>query len=124
MLEMQVHAQLARPLLQDGEQPLSADADEAVPGGADHLTVNVDVDIVPMGKLAGDDRPGNRIVGHQIFDSLVGEDDPPAERVVGTVALIEIDPVRRIAELHRDGEIEPGRPAPEARDAHPVLQLI
>ena len=62
--------------------------------------------------------PETGIVRHQILDRLVGEDDAPAERVVGPVALEEVDLVRRVAQLHRDREIEPGRPAAEARDAH------
>ena len=45
--------------------------------------VDMDVDIVPMGELVADDRARDRIVGHQILDRLVGEDDAPAERVVG-----------------------------------------
>ena len=64
------------------------------------------------------------IVGHQILDRLVGEDDAPAERVVGPVALEQVDVVRGIAQLHRDREIKPGRPAAEARDAHDPLQML
>ena len=124
MLEMEVHAELAGALLQDVEQPLAADADEAVAGRADRLAVDMDVDIVPMGELAGDDRARDGIVGHQILDRLVGEDHAPAERVVGPVALEQVDLVRGIAQLHRDREIKPGRPAAEARDAHHPLQLL
>jgi hypothetical protein len=68
--------------------------------------------------------PETGIVRHQIVDRLIGEDDSPAERVVGPVALVEIDLVRGVAKLHRDGEIEPGGASPEARDAHHLLQPI
>src|SRR5205085_12442050 len=53
MFEMEPDAQLPRPVLQDAQQALAADADKAMAGGADRLAVNVHVDIVPMGELAG-----------------------------------------------------------------------
>ena len=56
LLEMELDAELARALLQDGEQPLAADADEAVARRADRLAVDMDVDIVPMGEFAADRR--------------------------------------------------------------------
>ena len=54
----------------------------------------------------------------EVLDRLVGEDDAPAERDAGRVALEHIDLVRRVAQLHRDGEIEAGRPAADAGDLH------
>ena len=47
----------------------------------------MDVDVVPMGEFVGDDPAGDRIVGHQILDRLVGEDDAPAEGDARRVAL-------------------------------------
>jgi hypothetical protein len=43
---------------------------------------------------------------------------------VSSVALEQVDIVRGLAQLHRYREIEPGRPAAEARDAHRPLQLL
>ena len=54
-LEVQRDAELARAVLQDFEQALAADADEAVPARGDRLAANMDVDVVPMRELAGDD---------------------------------------------------------------------
>ncbi len=121
MLEMEADPELAGALLEDAQQPLAADADEAVAGRAHRLAVDMDLDIVPMGELVLDDGARDRIVGHQILDRLVGEDDSPAERVVGSVALEKVDVVRRLAQLHRNREIEPGGSAAEARDAHRLL---
>jgi hypothetical protein len=56
--------------------------------------VDVDVDIVPMREFAADHGARDGIVRHQILDRLVGEDDAPAERVVGAVALEQVDLVR------------------------------
>ena len=72
--------------------------------------MDMDVDIVPMGEFALDDRRARHgIVGQQILDRLVGEDHAPAERVVGPVALEQVDVMRGIAQLHRDREIEARR---------------
>ncbi len=105
VLEVEPHAERAGALLQYVQQPLAADADETVPGGTDRLPVDMDVDIVPMGEFVADHRGGDWIVRHQILDRLVGEDDAPAERVVGPVALEQVDFVPRLAQLHRYREV-------------------
>ena len=56
----------------------------------------------------------------QIFDRLVGEDDAPAEGDAGRVALEHRHVVRRVAQLHRNGEIEPGRTGADAGDLHGI----
>src|SRR3954465_888641 len=53
-LEMETYAQRARPFLQDVQQPLAANADEAMAGRPDRLAMNMDLDIVPMGEFALD----------------------------------------------------------------------
>ena len=118
MLEMELHAEIARALLEDRQHPLAADADEAVSRRADALAVNMDSDIVPMRELAADCRAADRVVRHQIVDRLVREDDTPAERVVSAVAFEDVDFVAAIADLHRNGEIEPSGSAAYARDLH------
>src|SRR6185503_13248476 len=45
MLEPEVDAERGRPLLEDVQQPLAADADEAVAGGTDRLAMDMDLDI-------------------------------------------------------------------------------
>ncbi|MCO6918896.1 hypothetical protein, partial [Pseudomonas aeruginosa] len=47
-LEHQLDAQLLAAGLQDVEQPLAADAAEAVPPGADLVAADVDLDVVPV----------------------------------------------------------------------------
>ena len=58
------------------------------------------------------------IVGREVLDGLVGEDDAPAEGDAGRVALEHLDLVRGVAKLHRDREIEAGGPAADAGDLH------
>src|SRR4051812_29226002 len=83
----------------------------------------MDLDIVPMREFIADHRAGDGIVRHQVLDRLVGEDDAPAERVVGPVPLEEVDLVRGLAQLHRNREIEPGGAAAQACDPHRRLPL-
>ena len=115
---MERDAERARAVLQDVEQTLAADADEAVARRALTVAVDMDLDIVPMGESPPDGVRRSRDRSHRGFERLVREDDAPAERVVGPVALEHDDLVAGIAQLHRDREIEPGGSAAEARDAH------
>ncbi len=62
VLETLVDAELRRPLLQDVQQALAADAAEAVPAGPDGRAAVMDVDVVPMVE-AGRDRLVRRRVG-------------------------------------------------------------
>ena len=70
-----------------------------------------------------DRRGARRVVLPEILERLVGEDHAPAEGVVGAVALEHEDVVRRIAQLHRDREIQPGRAAADAHDPHAGILL-
>ena len=117
-LELQLDAERARPLLEDVEQALARDAGEAVAAGADDVPLEVDVDVVPVLEAVLDRRGALRVVLPEIVERLVGEDHAPAERVVGAVALDHENVVRRIAQLHRDREIQTGRAAADAHDPH------
>ena len=68
--------------------------------------MDVDVDVVPMGEFVGDDLARDGVIGHQVLDRLVGEDDALAEGDSLGIALEHMDVVTRVAKLHRDGEIE------------------
>ena len=85
--EVKFDAQFAGALAEDREQALAADADETVPGGAHRVAVNMDLDIVPMGEFVGDDLRRCGVVGGEILDRLVREDDAPAERFALAIAL-------------------------------------
>src|SRR6185312_672451 len=53
-----------------------------------------------------------------IVDRQVGEDNAPAEGDARRIALEYLDLVARVAQLHRDREVEPRRPRADARDPH------
>ena len=116
--ELQLDAKLPRPRLQDVEQPLACDAGEAVAAGAHDMPLEVDVDVVPVLKGVLDRGRALGVVLPQVVEGLVGEDHAPAEGVVGAVALEHQHLVRRVAQLHRDRKVQPGRPAADAHDLH------
>jgi hypothetical protein len=109
---------------QNFEQPLAPDADETMARRADAVPLDMDLDIVPMGELVGDDPPGDRVVGHQILDRLIRKDHAPAEGHAFRVALEHMHLVPRIAELHRNGEVEACRAAADACDSQALLSQL
>src|SRR5690348_858614 len=117
-VEVQHDTELARSGLQDFEESLAADANEAVAAGGDRLAVHVDVDVVPVRELLGDGLRGSRVVARDVLDREIGKDDSPPEGHAWRIALELLDLVRRIAQLHRDVEIEPRRPAADTGDSH------
>ena len=117
-LEHEFDADLLAAPLQDVEQMLAADADEAVAGGALALALEDELDVVPMVEGVGDLRRADRIGGAHRLHHRVGEHHAPAERVVGPVALDDGDGMFGMAELHQEPEIEPGRSAADTDDPH------
>ena len=114
-------ADLLAARLQDVEQPLATDADEAVSTRADRAPLELEDDVVPMGE-GRLDRAGRLLVpAAQVRHGGVGEDHAPAERVVRVVALDHRDVVARVELLHQEGEREAGGAAADADDAHGVL---
>ena len=71
-----------------------------------------------MSKILRDCRCGNRIIGGQIVDRLVGEDDSPAKGDAPRISFEQADFMARIAQFHRDGEIETRRSPADAGDPH------
>ncbi len=65
------------------------------------------------------DRLGrDRVVRLQRLEHGVAQDDAPAERVAGPVALEHDDLVLGASQLRRDREVEPGRASADAGDPH------
>ncbi len=78
----------------------------------------MDGNIVPIGEVFTDGGCALGIISREIVERLVREDHTPAERVICPIALDHDDVMRRIAQLHGDREIEPGRTATQTRDTH------
>jgi hypothetical protein len=85
---------------------------------ADALAPVEDVDVGPVREAGGDRALGLGIRLLEVRERLVGEDDAPAEGVLGAVPLVDRDLVRRVEALHEDREVEPGRAAADDLDLH------
>ena len=117
-LEHQLDADFLAARLQDVEQALPADAAEAVAARDELAPRMCDLDVVPVVEGVEDLRRARRVGRLQVAERLVGEDDAPAEGVVGLVALDDADAVRRVLLLHQQREVEAGRAAADADDVH------
>ena len=100
------------------EQLLAADTDEPMPRRAVAFAADVDVDVVPMCEPVTDARRGYRVIGLQIVDRLVGKDDAPAEGHAARIAFEHANLMPRVAQFHRDGEIETRRSRTDAGNLH------
>ena len=116
-LEHQVHAQRHAAFLQDVEQALAADADEAVAGGAHAGTLVEHLDVVPVVEGVLHRLRGLGVGAAQVLQRLVGEDDAPSEGVERPVALDHGHLQVREAAFHEQTEIEARRAATDAQDA-------
>ena len=118
VVEVQADPEIFSPALEDIQQLLAADTDKAVAARRDDLALDMHVDIVPVGVFGGHQAGALGIAGLQVAHGLVGQHHPPAEGVVGAVALVYVDLMVRIAQLHRNGEVKPRRAGSDDRYFH------
>ena len=109
--------------LENLQQTLPADAAEAVARRSNRAAAEVDLDVVPVVEGVENLGGGLRIGRAQRRQRLIGEDDAPAERVVGTVALEDGHVVRGVVPLHQQREVQAGRSAADARDTHGAINF-
>ncbi len=89
VLEVQLHAEFRRSPLQDREQSFARNSAEAVAARANRVSLEVDLDIVPVGKGLRD-LALRRFVGRpQVLQRRIGKDDAPAEGVERAIALVD-----------------------------------
>ena len=60
-----------------------------------------------MDKLIDDSLGADRVVCHDVVDGLVRKDDAPSESIIGFIALINLNLVLRVTELHADTKVQP-----------------
>ena len=114
-VKQQLHTERHGAALQDVQQMPALDAAEAMAAGRDHATLEVDVDIVPVGKALEDLLFGKRIRPFQVPQRFIGEHHAPTERVIGAVPLKHSDPVRRITSLIWIAKYKPPARRPRRR---------
>ena len=86
-LELHLDAERAGALLQQPQQGHARAAAEAVAADAVHRALEMDLDVVPVGEVAGDRAVALAVVVLEGLERLVGEHHAEAERVVRPVAL-------------------------------------
>src|SRR5690606_24825686 len=118
-----VDAQLGAAALQDLQQRQASDAGEAVPGRLQQVALVLDVDVVPVREVGRDVAMRRLVGGEQVAERLVGQHDAEAERVVGAVALDDVDARAREGLLQQDRGIQAGGSSADDVDAHEVSIL-
>src|SRR5262245_23555864 len=106
---------------QDLQQRRARAAAKAVAADAVRRAAEMDLDVVPIGKVADDGAVALAVVGLEGVERLVREYDPEAEGIVGPVALEHGDARPRPGLLHQDREIEAGRAAADHVNLHARL---
>jgi hypothetical protein len=116
--EHQLDAKFPAAPLQDVEQALAANADEAVAGRAHAPTLDENLDVVPVVECGLDPLRGRGVAGAHVLHCGIGEHHAPAEGVVWPVALDHRYLMRGMRLLHQEAEIETCRTAADTDDAH------
>ena len=116
-LEVLDDAEPMGPVLENVQEPPPTDAGKAVAPGAERLTPEMNIDVVPVIEARDDRRMGLSIRGLKARHGLVGKDHPPAEGVIRPVALEHLNLRCRDGFLQQDRRIEPGRAAAETHHA-------
>ena len=107
LLEREDHAERFGATAEDRQELHPRDPGEAVAGRADLRLADDDIDVAPVSERAGDLAVRRGIGALELGQRLVGEHDPPAERVVGAVALDHADRPARLRLLQEQGQVEP-----------------
>src|SRR6185437_2261196 len=121
-LELQVDAEIARPFLEDQKKLAPRAAAKAVAGDTVHSAAEMHGDIVPVSELLGDAAVARRIVFLEIVEGGVGKHHAEAERVVGTVALIDRDLGLWPLLFQQNRGVKAGWSAADDRDFHEGLR--
>ena len=65
-----------------------------------HLAINETVNHVPVNEFIGDSFAANRIIRHEIINGLIRKHDAPTKSIISLIALVYIDLMFGIVELH------------------------
>ena len=123
-LELQVHAQRARPLLQDQQQPLAPNTAETMARAVDHVALVVQGDIVPIGEMAADFACRDGVINLKIVQRFIRQHNAPAEGVIGAVAFQHRHIGLGLAQFQRNREVQPRRTAAKTDCTHRNSPLV
>src|SRR5882757_12224 len=117
-LEQQGDAEFARARLQDQEKGAAGAAAKTVAADPMNRSLEVDGDVVPIGKLFRNAPVARRIVLFEVVECRVGKNYAEAKSVVGPVSLIHRDIGARALLFEKDRRIQTGGSATDDRDLH------
>ncbi len=83
-----------------------------------HVPAKLHEDVVPVRKVGGDLAIARLVGSLQIRQRLVRQNNPEAERVIGSVALDDVNSRGWKTLLRQNREIQSRRPAADDVDAH------
>ncbi|CAM4172028.1 hypothetical protein ACMU6081_29490 [Achromobacter mucicolens] len=118
VLEHKLDANILATRLQDVQELLAANADEAVTAGADAASLEMDVDVIPMVERIANGLRRDRVGLTQVLHGGVREHHAPAKSVIRTVAFDDGDFVGGILQFHEQTEIQAGGTAADADYLH------
>jgi hypothetical protein len=111
-------AELVGPLLKKQQQTHPANTAKSVAAAfLTHAAID-DGEVVPIGEILLDHVGRYRIIGPQVAKCLIRQHNAPAKRVVGAVALEHRHIGVRLAQFHRDREVETAGSTPQTSNAH------
>ena len=123
MLESLLDAKFRSALLQQRQQPHSADAAESMAMAQELLAAQMNRDVVPMAQTRDDGGVRRSIRRLKVLHGLIREHDAPAECVRRPISLVYLDASARQCLLQQDGRVKPCRATTYADDALHSLKL-
>ncbi len=109
-VEYEPHSEGFRPLLEDIQKMFSLDSAKTMAARSDYFSFEVDVYVVPAREAIHNAPLRRPVAALQVFKSLVGKNNAPAECVIREIALVHRNLMRWVRLLHQDGEVKPRRP--------------
>jgi len=91
--------------VQQLQETLAPQANEAVATRSLHFTLDVAVNQVPVNEFIDDGFRADRIIRGDVLNGLVREYDAPAEGIVGFIAFVDLNFVVGVAQLHADAQV-------------------
>jgi len=117
-IEAHLHAEFAAAVLQDVEQRVARAAAEAVAADAVGGAAEMDLDVVPVGKVPDDGAVALAVIAFERVERLVGEHHAEAEGVVRPVPLVDRDVPTRPGLLRQQREVQAAGPATDHAHLH------
>jgi hypothetical protein len=106
-VKLEVNAEVTTPLVQNVQEAESRDAGEFIAPDGDFLILVNDIHVIPDLTTVGDLDVGFLVAVLQVGKRLVGKNNTPAKRIIGTIPLQDGDVMGWIQFFHQNSEVQP-----------------